>query len=332
MNKLVIAYIGLGKSISQYHLPYTRNRDDIEIRYIYRRKEDREADMEIEQKFSELRIVENIEVILDDQEINLVVIGSPNQTHVTYAKQCLDKGKNLLIEKPIALSKREAEEIFDLAKRKNLIVMPNQNRRYDGDFLTLKEVLNRNVLGEILEIESHYDYYKPNSEKTSSFMYLFGLGVHTIDQMIYLNGKPSKVIYDVRSYHNPGNCDDYFDIDLFYGKKKVTVKTSYYSKISLPRFVVHGTLGSLMLPQTGHNSVGNLKQDAYGELSFIDSDGLEHNEMIKIKISEYGSIIDNMKDVILNDKRKLIKDEEVLLVLDILESGISYAKMQTDSN
>lgn len=324
MNKLVVAYLGFGRAILQYHIPFVRDMENVEVKYVYRRHEDRVLDMDIEKKYPELYITENIEEIENDQEVNLVVIGTPNSTHYTYAMKFLGLGKHVLIEKPIADSKEEAEKILSFAKSKGLIVGVNQNRRFDGDFLTLKSVLERNVLGDILEIESHYDYYRPNRD-SSKPMYLFGMGVHTIDQMIALNGKPERIVYDVRSMHNPGGSDDYFDIDLFYGRKKVTVKTSYYCKIGAPRFIVHGTLGSLIIPPLGHISEGGVKKELYGQLSYYDEEKTEHNEEVKVLPSDYGMLYRNLYDEIFNGKDKAITDEELLMVLDILQGGVDYA-------
>ena len=159
-------------------------------------------------------------------------------------------------------------------------------------------------------------------------MYLFGMGVHTIDQMIALHGVPERIVYDVRSMHNPGGCDDYFDIDLFYGRKKVTVKTSYYCKISAPRFIVHGTLGSLVIPQVGHISEGGVKEKVYGQLSYFDNEGKEHNEQVEVQSSDYGRLYQNVYDEIFNGKEKVITDEQLMSVLDILQDGVEFALAQ----
>lgn len=326
MDQLVIAYIGFGRAVLQYHLPYTRHRDDIKIKYVYRRHEDRILDLAIEKEYPELNFTEDIRDIESDPEVNMVVVGSPNETHYNYAMHFLKLGKHVLVEKPFTLSKRDAEEVFALANEKGLVVMPNQNRRYDGDFMTLKKVLSLNVLGDILEIESHYDYYRPNKNKTSKPIYLFGTGIHSLDQMISLNGAPEHVVYDVRSMHNPGKCDDYFDIDLFYGRKKVTVKTSYYVKISSPRYIVHGTMGSLVVPQVGHISEGGQKNaEHFAKLSYFDEKGIEHNEDVPILKSDYGRVYEDFRAAVFDKKPKQISDEQVLEVLSILEKGVETA-------
>lgn len=326
-HKLIVAYVGMGRAITQYHFPYVLGKDDIEVKYVYRRKEDRKLDPEIEKQYPQLTIVEELDTILNDPEVNLVVVGTPNATHVDYAKTILNAGKNALIEKPFAMTSQEAKEVFELAKSKGLIAMPNQNRRYDGDFLTLKQIIESKVLGEIFEIELHYDYYKPNNPKTNGLIYLLGLGVHTIDQMIYLNGIPDRISYDVRSLYHPGACDDYFDLDFYYGeKKKVTVKTTYYAKISAPRFIVNGSKGSLILPQPGHNSTGDVKTELSGDLVYINDEGKECHEKIALQKNAYGQIYENLRDAIFNGSPKVIKDEEVMQVLDIINEGMKQAK------
>lgn len=322
-GKYVIAYLGFGRATQQYHLPYTYENKLCSVRYVFVREEDRKLNLDKEALYPKIDFITNFDIILEDQEIDFVVICTPNDTHFDYACKLMKSGIHCIIEKPLANNRKDAEKLYKLAQDKNISIMPNQNRRFDGDYLTLKKVLDRNVLGDILEIESHYDYFRPNRD-TSKPMYLFGMAVHTMDQMIALNGIPDDVVYDVRSMHNPGHCDDYFDIDLFYGRKKVTVKTSYYVKISSPRFIVHGTKGSCIIPQVGHESEnikGNSKEKK-AILSYIQDDGKEINEQIELTNNDYFGIYRNFIDVISKRSDKIVQNHEVITVLEILEKGV----------
>ena len=135
---LTIAYVGFGVSVREYHIPYVEKRNDARIKYVFRREEDIAQFAEYEPFYPEITFTTDFNDVLNDPEVNLVVVSAPDKFHVPYAKQILNAGKHALIEKPFAPTAKEAREVFDLAKAKGLVCMPNQNRRFDADFLALK--------------------------------------------------------------------------------------------------------------------------------------------------------------------------------------------------
>lgn len=326
---LTVAYIGFGVSVREYHIPYVEKRDDIKVKYVFRRKEDIEQFKEYEPFYPEIIFTEDINDVLNDDDINLVVVNTPDKFHVQYAKQILNAGKHCLVEKPFAPTSKEAQEIFSLAKQKNLVCMPNQNRRFDADFMAVKEVIKSGKLGEVVRFESHYDYYKENG--WNQLPALYNLGVHTTDQVISLFGMPDKEEYDIRSIAHPGAADDNFEINLYFNNCKASICTSMNVLIDYPRFTVHGTKGSLILPPALHNSskkkvVGRHKIDfvdadesRYGKLVYINDIGEKIEEKVKVTYNHYEKIYDNLIDAIENGNEKCIKDEEVVKVLQILE-------------
>jgi len=338
---LTVAYLGFGNSVCKYHLPYLSKRKDcVQVKYIYRRIEDVEKEGKDKEKwYPKITFTNDINDILLDEEVNLVVINTPNNTHVEYSMLALKHGKNILCEKPFAMSAKEAKQVFKYAKENGLIAMSNQNRRFDADFQTIKKVIDSKVLGDLIEIESHYDYYRPQFVKDINyFRFLFGLAVHPLDQIVSLFGKPNRVVADVRSIAHPGLSDDYYDFDLFYNGFKAIVKTCYYIKSDYPKFIVHGTKGSFILPAQGHissNSNNNgpieISEETadpkfWGTLSYFD----DHNEDITMKvpteITDYGKIYDNLNDAINHHGEKIVKDEEVISVLEIIKTGLQVAK------
>ena len=155
---------------------------------------------------------------MQDSEVNLIVVNTPDQFHVAYTKMALENGKNVLTEKPFAMTGEEAREVFALAKEKGLLAMANQNRRFDADMRTVRKVIESGVLGKLIEVESHYDYYRPEIVNHKGMGALYGLAVHPIDQIVGEFGVPKRLVYDVRSIDNPGISDDYYDIDFFFCK------------------------------------------------------------------------------------------------------------------
>lgn len=166
---------------------------------------------------------------MKDPEIKLVVIATPVGSHYDFAKKCLEVGKNVLVEKPFTKSSSEAKELFELAKKNGLFIQAYQNRRFDSDFLTVQKVIESKLLGEVLEIEMHFDYFRPevpeNVDKFSiDTSYLYDHACHTVDQAISYFGMPDKVHYDVRQLLGKDRMNDYFDLDFYYGNMKLSIK------------------------------------------------------------------------------------------------------------
>ncbi|WP_342566239.1 Gfo/Idh/MocA family oxidoreductase [Paenibacillus sp. FSL R7-0345] len=335
---LTIAYIGNGKSTNRYHLPFALNRDYINVKTIYARNPHK-AEWD---KIPGVLYTDDINAVMNDAEIQLVVVCTHLDSHYEYAKLALDHGKHVLVEKPFMMSAEDAKAIFAYAREKKLIIQCYQNRRYDSDFLTTGQVIESGKLGELLEVELNYDYYRPetpNAVKQFSpySSYLFGHGVHTIDQVISYFGTPDRVHYDVRQLLGQGRMNDYFDLDFYYAALKVSVKSSFFRLKARPSFVAYGKKGVFVkhtidrqeehlklfyLPQ-GHADFGLDTPDHYGTLTYLDDEGNYHEEKVVSVKGDYARVYDDIYEVIVNGREKVIKDEETVAVMEILEHGIA---------
>ncbi|MBO1306263.1 Gfo/Idh/MocA family oxidoreductase [Enterococcus sp. 669A] len=334
---LVAAYIGFGNSVIRYHLPYVNLRKDkVKVKYIYRREEDRalEGEKEREALYKDYIFTSRLEDILEDPEVNLIVVNTPNTTHVMYAKMALDAGKNVLVEKPIAMNYEETKDLLEYAKEKELTLMPNHNRRFDTDCLAVKDAIASGKLGRLIEIESHYDYFRQEHFLTEPEMVIVsGLGIHTTDQIVSMLGVPKRCQYDVRSVYFDSGADDYFDIDLFYDGMKAIVKTNYLVKTKYPRFIVHGDHGSFIKYGGKHNSDTSYTEPIqvklevedesdWGVMEYVDEQGETHIEKIPSQPTDYGRIYDGLYETIINQAPKLVADEEVLADMKIIEEAM----------
>ena len=113
---ITVAYIGFGVSVREYHIPYVENRDDIRVKYVFRREEDIPVFSAYEPFYPEIIFTTDLQQVLSDEQVDLVVVNTPDQFHVPYAKQILNAGKHALVEKPFAPTAAEAREVFALAK------------------------------------------------------------------------------------------------------------------------------------------------------------------------------------------------------------------------
>lgn len=334
---LTIAYIGNGKSANRYHLPFsTKLKDKIKIKTIYSPRA--ESPWE---RLAGVTYTTDIDDVLNDPEIQLVVVSTPSHLHYSYGKLILENGKNALVEKPFTETAEEARELFQLAEDKGLLIQCYQNRRFDSDFLTVQKVIESGVLGDILEVEMHYDYFRPEvpesvQEFSKDTSYLYGHGCHTIDQVLSYFGSPDTIHYDVRQLLGKGRMNDYFDLDLYYGTMKVSVKSSYFRLKERPSFVVYGKNG-VFVKQTKDRQEEHLKlfympenedfgidlPEHYGVLTYMDEAGVYHEEKVVSEVGDYSRVYDRLYETIINGKEKLVKDEETIQQMDILEEGIS---------
>ena len=288
--------------------------------------------------FPSIQVARSLDEVLADNSIDLVSICSPNSTHFEYAKRVLLAGKHVLVEKPFTATVQEAEELISIAKKQDKTLSVFQNRRFDSDFLTVKNVIEGHLLGEIHSFEIHFNRFKPvlNPKKWKETAgagsgIIYDLGSHIIDQAIVLFGVPKAVWGQTFTQRENSEIDDAFDIKLDYGKLKVTLKSSLLVREDTPRYIIHGTKGSFIKygidEQEDHLKMGIKPTDTcFGVESVKNSgvltteiNGLIFNGTIETQKGNWGLLFQNLYDAIANGKELLIKPEEVLEQIRIIE-------------
>ncbi len=332
---LTIAYIGNGKSTNRYHAPFVLTRKDkIHIKTIYRRNPDRDSWAKIDG----VNYTTDLDDILCDPEIDLVCVCT-SSAHYDFAKMVLEHGKHCLVEKPFTDTLAQAEELYRIAEEKGLCVEAYQNRRYDSEFLTLQKVLKDGRLGDLYEVEFNYDQFRPGMvESVHEFnpyaSMLYGLACHKLDMALSLFGTPEKVHYDVRQLLGEGRMNDYFDLDLYYGTLKVSVKASYFRVRSRPSIAAYGRNGVFVKSSVdrqeeylkvfympGQPGFGVDRTEDYGRLTWYDN-GVIREETVPTVTGDYARVYDALYDAIINGKPQLVTKEQILTQMKILENGI----------
>lgn len=335
------AFIGFGKSTTRYHLPYVLHRKDRwRVAHIYRRSA---KPQEQAPQYSHIHFTSDLDEVLNDPQVKLVIVCTHADSHFEYAKRALEAGKNVLVEKPFTSTLAEAKALFALAKSRGLTVTPYQNRRFDSCFLTMKKVIESGKLGEIVEVESHFDLYRPVAETQPGVPQdgtFYGLGVHTLDQLISLFGRPDHVAYDIRSLRNKANPDDTFEAQLFYGDLKAIVKTSHLVKLAYPRFIVHGHQGSFIKYGIDRQETslkanimpgepGFSADDTFGLLEYVNEAGETVREEIPIETGDYGRVYDALYETLVNGQPNYVKESDVLTNMEILGRGFEQPSPAT---
>ncbi|MDD4425774.1 MAG: Gfo/Idh/MocA family oxidoreductase, partial [Mariniphaga sp.] len=247
MTKIIkTALASYGMSGQVFHGPLLKGNSGFEVTAVLERHKSLSRRL-----FPEATIHRNYAELLGLPDTELIVVNTPDNLHYEMARQALEAGKHVVLEKPAAQKRAEAEELFNLAEKKGLTLTVFQNRRWDNDFLTVKKILEQNYLGRIIEMESHFDRYRnyitPDTWKEEGDEYtgvLYNIGSHTIDQVYLLFGRPKAVTAHLRIVRTGGIVNDYYDIRLDYEKFSAIVKCSYLVKKPGPRFTIHGTSGT----------------------------------------------------------------------------------------
>jgi predicted dehydrogenase len=210
-----------------------------------------------QEKFPQVKTYRTLEAMLADDLVELVIVNTPNYTHYEYAKKSLEAGKHVIVEKPFTIDVTQANDLIELAKKQNRVLSVYQNRRYDSDYKTIKKVVSENLLGELVEVEMHFDRFReelsPKVHKETpgpGAGVLYDLGSHLIDQALQLFGKPEKIFADIRIVRPNSKVDDYFELLLYYPKLRVRLKASYIVREALPGYILHGLKGSFIKPKT----------------------------------------------------------------------------------
>lgn len=248
MKKLNVGIVGFGISAKVYHIPFLTTVEGFILKSIVERNGNG-----VQQSHPSVKTVRSIEELLSDKDIDLVVITTPNDSHFPYALKCLEAGKHVVVEKPFTNTSEEARILVEKAKKSANVLSVYQNRRYVSDFLTIKEILDKKLLGDVHEFEAHYDRYRaearPKAWREAPLAgsgILFDLGPHLIDQALVLFGLPSAITADIQLQRPHARVDDFFNLWLQYPFGKVILHAGMLIREPGPRYMIHGNNGSFI--------------------------------------------------------------------------------------
>lgn len=292
-------------------------------------------------QFPTATIVSKIEQVLNNEAIDIVVIATPNQLHYPYAKQALESGKHVVVEKPFTISTSEANELIDLAKSKDKVITINHNRRWDSDFKTVKKVIEAGYLGKLVEYEAHFDrfrnYIKPNAWKEDTELgagILYDLGSHLIDQALLLFGKPQALFADLRAQRKNSSVTDSFELILYYENLKVTLKASMLVRIDLPKYKLFGRNGTfinygpdrqeadLIAGKNPEESTWGIEEQSKWGTIHTTYNGEEMTGQIQSEAGSYDQFYSNLYQVLQGEAELAVKAEQARDVVSIIELAL----------
>jgi len=328
-----VGLVGFGLAGRGFHAPVIQAVEGLRLAAIVQRTGD-----EAKRFCPNARIVRSLEELLAIETIRLVVIATPNQTHFPFAMQCLEAGRDVVVDKPFTTSVQEAVELVRAAKKMGRILTVYHDRRFDADFQGLRKLVASGELGRIVRFEAHYDRFRPKLKPGAwrevpgpGSGVLADLGPHLLDYALTLFGAPERVTADVRTEREGFVTDDAFDIWLHYpGSVMALLGESMLSAVLRPRFVMMGTKGTYLKKEFDplesvlrHKAPGLgeswmlEKPENFGEVTQVDGENVR-----RWKVESFGDWRDfyaNVRDAILGKAELQVTPEQALRVMVALE-------------
>jgi scyllo-inositol 2-dehydrogenase (NADP+) len=243
---LRVGLVGFGMAGRVFHAPLISSVDGLELAAVVERHSDQAA-----QRYPGVTVYRSLEELLADSTIDLVVVATPSGTHFEVARQVLAAGRHAVVDKPLSASSAQIEELIALARSQERLLIPFHNRRWDGDFLTVRKLLHEHQLGRIVSIESRFDRWNPGAPRrpwkddpAQGGGVLLDIGTHLVDQAVCLCGKPLAVAADVLRERDGEGSEDAFTLRLRYDRCFITLGANTLSAPAGARFHVRGTRGN----------------------------------------------------------------------------------------
>lgn len=324
------AIIGYGFAAKTFHEPFLRELDGYQLVAASGSNA-----LEAKQHWPEMIAFRHYHEMLESSEAELYIVTTPNDSHFEITQDLLKAGKRVILDKPACTSSAQLKELIRLEKESSGSVSIFQNRRWDGDFLTLKTLLGSGQLGEIKRFESHFDRARPIPKTRwrelpgEGVGIWFDLGPHLIDQALQLFGKPSAVTADIRTLREAASVDDYFDVLLHYSDKVVKLHSTPFCFGRPLRYDVQGTKGRFvkyaMDPQETQLidgkafSIPSWAADEFADFGRLHNE--QGNERIPTELGNYALFFELIKCFIDGTTENPVPLSSVVDQIAIIEAG-----------
>ena len=238
--------IGFGLGGRVFHAPLLSSVEGIELAAIVERTTNHAAE-----RYPGITTYRSVDAMLADSSLALIVVTTPNDSHFQYAKQAIEAGKHVVVDKPMCVTSAEIAELMKLAAKRGVMLAPFHSRRFDGDFMTVRKLLQDGQLGRLVYFESTMDRWRPAPTARMPWKndpaqggLLLDLGTHLADQPLALFGKPEAVDAEIRRERDGEGANDSFTVRLRYPGLTVVVSANTLSSIERPRYHLRGIRGN----------------------------------------------------------------------------------------
>ena len=338
------AIIGYGLSGRVFHAPFIDVVEGYDLTKISTSRP--ESIAMIEERYPVTAVVPDGKSIIDDPEIDLVIVTSPNTDHFRWSREALLAGKHVVVEKPFTVNVEEADELIEIAQRQQKILTVYHNRRFTSDTRTVKKLLESGLLGDIVDYESHFDRYRINPRPNGAWReqslpgsgIFYDLGSHLIDQALWFFGMPQAVTAEINNQRSWALTDDHFDLRLHYATFTATLKSGMICRIPGPTFMLHGTNGSFVkygldiqeatldggaIPQG--KDWGKEPESIWGSID-AEYKGVKIKGKLESEQGDYRDYFINLRDAINGKEEIAVKPEEARNVMRIIEIAFQSSR------
>jgi len=244
-----VGLIGFGLAGQAFHAPVIRGVEGMELACILERRTDN-----AKKRYPDVRVARSLDEMLSDKTIGLMVVATPNDSHFSYTKSCLEAGRDVVVDKPFTPTMAEAEQLVRIAKEHGRLLTVYQDRRWDGAFLTVKKLVETGALGTVVEYEARFDRFrldaKPGAWREKSDFpaagVLWDLGPHLIDGALVLFGEPEAIWASAFWQRESSKIDDAFDVYFEYPRLRATLRARIIAYAPGAHLLLHGTGGSFV--------------------------------------------------------------------------------------
>lgn len=285
-----------------------------------------------------VEVVNDPHTLFSRADIDLVVIPTPNDTHFPLAKQALLAGKHVVVDKPFTVTLSQAKELEMVAAHTGKLLSVFHNRRWDSDFLTLKQILHSGSLGEVVYVESHFDRYRPEvrqrwrEDGSVGSGIWYDLGPHLLDQALQLFGLPVALNVDLAQLRPGGKATDYFHATLIYPQRRVVLHSSMLVAAESARYMVHGTKGSYIKygldPQEDRLKAGErLPQADWGQdkrdgILTLHQNGVQAEQTVATLPGNYPAYYAAIRAALLGQGENPVPAQQAIHVMELIELGL----------
>lgn len=298
-----VGIIGNGYATQTFHAPLVRATPGLELAAVCHR--------------------DGVDELLARADIDLVVIPTPNHTHHPLAARALAAGKHVVVDKPFTVTRAEAQDLIARAAHAGRVLSVFHNRRWDNDFLALRELVAQGTLGRVTQVASHFDRFRPvvrdrwrESDIPGGGLW-YDLGPHLLDQALQLWGQPQALWVDLQRQRDGALTDDGFHALLRYADGlRVHLHATMLAAEPAPRWRVHGTRGSWVHtgldPQEDALKAGVVPGEAGWPLAPSAGD--------------YRSYYAALRDAIAHGAPNPVPPDQALAVIGLIEQGAALAQ------
>ena len=338
MKPIQTAIAGFGLSGRYFHAPFLEKNKDFKLVRGVRRGDHLPAELSPDVQLS------SFSEVLEDPGIELLVVATPNLLHAEMTRAALLAGKHVVLEKPMASDGEQARELIELAGKCEKQIFVFHNRRLDGDFLSVRKIVESALLGELVEYEAHFDRWSPKLGSGArgwkevdepSISILHDLGTHLVDQAVALFGRPFAVTGKLVRQRPGSQISDGFTLLLDYGGLQVTLRSSLLVRQEGFHFLLNGSRGSFvkkgMDPQEADLRRGRSVLDPawgvdakenHGKIR-TSLGGLEIEGSVDTLPGNYMEFYNRVAGALRGGGAPLLSVDEALVTVDILDAAIA---------